>query len=181
MAGQNHQRTTLYNIMILSCHDSVSLGCGWPRCEISRLGAMPFGNSWLDKCEGHRFFPVLILQESGPAADWLAYFAWTGTQPAFGSKVSACLFIEALGQLLFLRLAQQIVAQCQHQPQRAEQFQQLDEAHAQNGHLSSRRPISLLCQQCRDRAAAGQVPVVTVWDCKSPLRRNRSEEHTSEL
>ena len=36
MAGQNHQRTTLYNIMILSCHDSVSLGCGWPRCEISQ-------------------------------------------------------------------------------------------------------------------------------------------------
>jgi len=22
--------------MILSCHDSVSLGCGWPRCEISQ-------------------------------------------------------------------------------------------------------------------------------------------------
>src|SRR6266566_4487155 len=37
MAGQNHQRTTLYNIMILSCHDSVSLGCGWPRWEISPL------------------------------------------------------------------------------------------------------------------------------------------------
>ncbi len=37
MAGQNHQRTTVYNIMILSCHDSVSLGCGWPRCEISEL------------------------------------------------------------------------------------------------------------------------------------------------
>src|SRR6266567_2457949 len=34
MAGQNHQRTTLYNNMILSCHDSVSLGCGWPRCGI---------------------------------------------------------------------------------------------------------------------------------------------------
>src|SRR5436309_3859526 len=32
MAGQNHQRTTLCNNMILSCHDSVSLGCGWPRC-----------------------------------------------------------------------------------------------------------------------------------------------------
>ena len=29
MAGQNHQRTTLYNIMILSHHDSVRLGCGW--------------------------------------------------------------------------------------------------------------------------------------------------------
>ncbi len=41
MAGQNHQRTTLYNIMILSCHDSVSLGCGWPRWEICGLGRRP--------------------------------------------------------------------------------------------------------------------------------------------
>ena len=31
MAGQNHQRTTPYNIMILSCHDSVRLGCALPR------------------------------------------------------------------------------------------------------------------------------------------------------
>ena len=32
MAGQNHQYRTVSPIMILSGHDSVVIGCGWPPC-----------------------------------------------------------------------------------------------------------------------------------------------------
>src|SRR5271157_3936182 len=100
---------------------------------------MPFGKrSWSDKVQSDIAFPIFVLQQPWPAADRLTYLAWARAQASLGSQITAGLVIEPLRELLFLPLAQQVITQGEHQPQRTEQFQEFDEAHAQDGHLSGR-------------------------------------------
>ncbi len=137
---------------------------------------MPFGNSVLatsEDFEMQRRFHRCILQEPPPLGHGSAHGSRTRARSPRRGHAVAHARVAALEDLLRLSGAQQALAQLQRQPHGFDEFEDVDNAHAQHREVAGRRlrAFDRELGLASTSAAISWAAVSGVWLCSTSVLR----------